>query len=510
MELNLTQTPVSSLVEALNTVSEQPVDIDFTLPDYCPDIEKILRCKITPKIYNRNLSGGQLQIEGSSVISVLYVDSEKGAIRACEQSLPFSASFRLNDVTDDYVIETSVKCEYVNCRALSRRRLTVHGAFSLYAKVLTRGMIELYSPDGVENIEFRSSDITLSALSSLAGEQFSVFDEIQINDNSTVEIIIDSNVKANITDYKIIPEKLMLNGELNVRVLYISDVEAGKPRQLDYIVPFSEVVDCIGLNDDSTVCVNLSMMSYDLSLKSEILTDGPVITVDAKIGVTVRGYSSECLRIAKDAYSTEFVSEPDFARLNSPADTKLLSDTFMHKDTLSLGDVCISEIMDFESNVCPLMTKFTDDKLVISSKVNINILAYNSENEPVYIERAVDVCKELDIPDDFNNILCSEFSIISVSYRLGDENNIDIRCEMKYCLTLQKAVCLNFVSSVNVDESKPLSKRNCALTLYYADKGEEIWKIAKLYNTKQSLIVSENDLLTETLEQPLMLLIPTV
>ena len=51
MEYNLKKSSIGILQTCLDTVSEQPVDIDFTLPDYCPDIEKILRCKITPKIY---------------------------------------------------------------------------------------------------------------------------------------------------------------------------------------------------------------------------------------------------------------------------------------------------------------------------------------------------------------------------------------------------------------------------------------------------------------------------
>ena len=30
----------------LDTVAEQLADVDLTLPDYCPDIEKILKCSL--------------------------------------------------------------------------------------------------------------------------------------------------------------------------------------------------------------------------------------------------------------------------------------------------------------------------------------------------------------------------------------------------------------------------------------------------------------------------------
>ena len=39
---------------------EQPIDLDFSLPDYCPDIQRILKCRVYPKIYTRNISGDRL------------------------------------------------------------------------------------------------------------------------------------------------------------------------------------------------------------------------------------------------------------------------------------------------------------------------------------------------------------------------------------------------------------------------------------------------------------------
>ena len=63
--------------DILDTVTQQPVDLDFTLPDYCPDIEKILKCTLLPKIYSRNLSAGQLRVDGASLVRILYCDGNK-------------------------------------------------------------------------------------------------------------------------------------------------------------------------------------------------------------------------------------------------------------------------------------------------------------------------------------------------------------------------------------------------------------------------------------------------
>lgn len=40
-------------------VQECPVDTEYTLPDYCADIQKILKCIVTPEVTSVSAAGGQ-------------------------------------------------------------------------------------------------------------------------------------------------------------------------------------------------------------------------------------------------------------------------------------------------------------------------------------------------------------------------------------------------------------------------------------------------------------------
>ncbi|MBQ5630615.1 MAG: DUF3794 domain-containing protein, partial [Ruminococcus sp.] len=160
----------------LDTVAEQLADVDLTLPDYCPDIEKILKCTLIPKLQSKSLSGGQLRVDGSCVVNVLYVESTGKTIRCCEQSVSFSQSFSLRETPENYVVLTKTKPEYINCRALSPRRLVIHGAFSLYAKVLSVGQSEIFTPP--EGLETLIKPMDCADLTALCQEQFTVSEEI--------------------------------------------------------------------------------------------------------------------------------------------------------------------------------------------------------------------------------------------------------------------------------------------------------------------------------------------
>ena len=53
-----------------NGTSEQPIDLDVSLPDYCPDISRILKCHAVPQITSRMVVGDRLTVEGSTMIRI--------------------------------------------------------------------------------------------------------------------------------------------------------------------------------------------------------------------------------------------------------------------------------------------------------------------------------------------------------------------------------------------------------------------------------------------------------
>lgn len=510
MEQTLNKTLVPCLSYALDAVSEQPVDIDFTLPDFCPDIEKLLRCRVTPKIYNRNLSGSQLNVDGNTVLTILYVDSDKGRVRACEQTVPFSASFKLREVPESCAVNTSVKCEYVNCRVLSRRRLSVHGAFSLYAKVERVGVHELFSPAEIKSMEYKRSELTASAMRALGSESFSVSDEIQVTGKPPVEIILDSETTARLNDFKILSDKLMLNGELLMKILYLSNSPDSPPERLECSIPFSDVVDCKGLDESCSPAVEVNVQSFDVRLKSDILSDNPLLSVDSNLSACVKAFKNQDVEIVRDAYSTEFFCEPQSTRLSLPVSSAVFSDNFMFKQSVELEDTDLEKAVDLRGEVAPLSCTICDGKLNLSSKLDLSLLAQNSSGEYFCAQRKLDIQKQLELPFDADSVIPCGFSLRSLSYILGQGGSLDIKAELGFSLLLQKHEDVAMVCSVKTDTEKSVQKNNSPLILYFAEAGESLWEISKRYKTSQNLVMGENNLDEQELEKPCMLFIPSV
>lgn len=510
MEFNQDNRSFCTTVAVLDTVAEQLADVDLTLPDYCPDIEKILKCTLIPKIQTRTLSGGQLQIDGSCVVNVLYVDSIKKSIRCCEQSVNFSQSFSVKESPDNPVILTATKPEYINCRALSPRRLVMHGAFSLYAKVLSTAKTSIYTPPADNCLETRLINVKCASLTSLCQEQFSVVEEVSVGDKPVIESVLTSDVGVNITDTKAVTGKLMVNGEINLKLLYITDVESGETGKLDYLLPFNQIIDCEGIDENTINCVCCDIMSYDIRLKNDVLSEKPLLVLDLKLCLTEEGYVVENESVITDAYSTKYATQPSFAQLGIVGDLSRLNDSHIEKASVAVDNGKISKVINISSNQITSGYTCDDKGITVSGKVNICILAENEEKMPVFIERNIDYTHLMTSSSEYNGALNVESRVASISYRLADDSTVELRCEIKIGVSAISKENIRAVTDVDVFEDKPVKPEECALTLYFAQAGESLWNIAKSHNTALNKLIEENSATAQNEDIPRMLLIPRV
>ncbi len=509
MEFNQDNRSFCTPVTVLDTVAEQLADVDLTLPDYCPDIEKILKCTLTPKIQSKSLSGGQLQVDGCCVVTVLYVESINKTIRCCEQSVNFSQSFSVKETPDNPVIITKTKPEYINCRALSPRRLVMHGAFSLYARVYSVKCTDIYIPSD-DALETLKTNVCCADLKSFCQEQFNVCEEISVSDKPAIEAILYSSVGVDVIDIKAVTGKLMINGEINLKMFYLSDVESGATGKIDYLLPFNQIIDCEGINEETVNSVTCEIMSYDIRLKNDMLSEKPAVVLDVKLCVTEEGYLINDEVIISDAYSVNYASSPRFEQMTIQSDVVPMSEASMQKLSVKVDDGKISKILDIYVDVVSCDCTELENGIKVSGKLNICMLSLNEDDFPVFIERSSDYEQIITSSGDCNALGNLNVTASSISYRLADDSTVEIRCELKITACGFKREVMKAVSDVEIFEDKPIAPEKFALTLYFAKRGENLWSIAKSHNTRLDMLKTENSLDDMVLCNAQMLLVPRI
>ncbi len=494
---------------------EQPIDLDFTLPDYCPSIEKILKCRVTPKIHSKSLSGDRLTIDGAVTVCVLYMDEEKKTLRSCEHTSPYSGSISVKSDCSDAVIRAYAKPEYVNCRAVSSRRLDIHGAFSLCARIDAICSRETAVDCPSDDVELKKSSLPVSRLCALAQQQFSVADELEpTNGSPAVRSILKSDVRVKPVECRVAGDKAMAKGELVVRVLYIADNEIAETAVMEFTLPVGQVVDAPGIENDSRLDWRLELLSSDVRLREDGSGEnGSSISIDCRLCAYVAAYADESLDYISDAYSTAYDLDCEYSQLRTTRlcdSTRETSITKSGADTETNG---ISRIIDVWGEQCSAEAVFDNGAPIIKGKINACILALDNDSLPFYIERNVDyLCPvKLNIEDPEKSSIEASAEVESISFRLNGGSSIDLRCEIAVTARAYENCSARALSGAHADEEhKRIKDPDVALTLYFAEKGESIWDIARRYSSKTEAIKRENDVADDELDSETMLLIPSI
>ena len=64
MEIKCNKFDIVTEKRVFDQVIEQSIDADFTLPEYLPEISRILKCTSTPMLISKSVEGATLSIEG--------------------------------------------------------------------------------------------------------------------------------------------------------------------------------------------------------------------------------------------------------------------------------------------------------------------------------------------------------------------------------------------------------------------------------------------------------------
>ena len=513
MNYDLNKYKFSMLDNIFQGVQEIPVDCDLTLPDYCPDIGKILKCQISAGVHSRNISGDQLSIEGNSKLELLYSDLEKNTIRCFKTEIPFSQNLNIKNSSQFSAATFNIKREYINCRAVSPRRIDIHGAFSLKINVFGTKNYEITSDISSDDIKQKKSDVSFSQLSSLFQHQINISEILDLgSDKSIPEFIIKSNLNISDIECNSNNERINIRAKINIKILYISDIETGKIDSVENDIPINETIDASGVMDDNIFMIIPEIIYHEEKISTDSENIGNLINEDIKIMMTIFAFQDDETKIINDAYSTEYETELSCENFKFKKFSGILNENIIHKELIKNSDNKFFKILDIWSNSYSAGFSKKDLNSSFELKINLCILAIHPDFVPFYIEREIKFSKEL--YENIDSKISDSYifmSITGIDYKIINNDEIEVKLNIQINANMYDESEYNLVENITSNESAPKIKDlNTALTIYYANAGENIWDIAKHYGTTIEKIQDENDIDFEVLDSDRAILIPII
>jgi len=507
MDFNVISQALGIIETVFEGNAEQAVDGDITLSEYYPDIQRILKCTVIPGITGAQMSADRITVDGSALVRVLYV-GEDGKIRGFEQSYPFTKIIEANSLPEGSCVSVKAKTDYVNCRAASQRRVNIHGVITLNVRARKKRSDEIVTDAEGAGVQLMRKSVPAVSMTGCSDKMFSLNEVVDIGQGKPpITHIIRTCSCVMVNDVKAISNKLLLKGELLSKILYCADSDNGELSLFEHSMPISQIIEVDGVTEDSICDVCLKVALIEITPKTDSNGELRLIEINAKINACVTSCTQTEIPVVADAYSVSHNLKTDFRQADITGMAANFKEPFIAKGAFEIPDM--KKILDVWCGDATDSCSVRNGELEISGSIPVYVLYINKDNQPDYVEKSLDYEFTKSINMDIERVKCEpDIVVTNCTYIQNGEGKVEVRAEIIMNALVLNSQRIRIISKLEPTESDKQKSRSAALTIYFTDEGEDVWNIARKYNTTVDAIMQENGLEDSRIYQKSMLMIP--
>lgn len=511
MDLTINREMLTVSESIYDGLQEQSVELDYILPDYYPDIFKMVKCCVTPSIVSYGINGDALSYELLADIKILYCSENNPVLQCINQKMTFNKTLTLSNNTEKPLVSLIPKTDHINCRVVNQRRIDMRGAVSVKIKVIGEKTQEVICDISGMNSQTKKSPVEFAAKKIHAFKSLSASDDFTLNSsNQPIVSIIRSSAVIEITDKKIIANKLVIKGESKVSVLY--SCENGL-ETMKFPLPFSQIVDMEGLDESFSCNVKSDVVSCDITPAPDGNGESRIMKCEIRINLFCSAAKTLPAELVTDVYSTSYPCEFASSRIKIRQSPVEIHENIQQNITLENDNGSVETVYDVWCIPKNINTSVNAEEkcLIVSGMTDFCVMVRNENNMPAVIEKTETF--EHKIPVNCIHDFSADIDVTACdcSYTIVSSDKISVKAELKISGSIFPSYSCEAITDVSFDDSvKKIRDGDYALKLYYGVEGEDIWEIAKRYSTSVRAIMEENELESELLSDNGMLLIPIV
>ena len=227
MELELCKETYSCYEALPPLVETREQSTETIVPDYCPDIARIVEGSGCLFVRSREIADGRVSVSGSLRVTLLYIADGSGGLKSFSYTLPVEETLdgRLREGCTEASVSGCVSA--LEVRALNPRKIMTRAAVELTvtpycAALLTAcGDVTQRAENGIETL---CETQEVSIIKALRSKDFVFSDDLVLSSSKepAAELLRES-ASVRTTECRLIGGKIILKGVVCVEVLYLSE-----------------------------------------------------------------------------------------------------------------------------------------------------------------------------------------------------------------------------------------------------------------------------------------------
>lgn len=458
---------------------QKEVTLEVIVPDTQADVYSVLTTFAICQVKQKTLHKDCVTVEGLVEIEAFCQEEEEDRWQNIRGTIPFVMEVEAPGCKEDSI--TQLRMEVLRCDAQIRnpRKLQLQAQLSASVQVYQKTQLLITESIGSkeeEDIQLLYDTVELDILQSVAEKKLVAADELQLNVQGR---LLYYQVDWRQEEQRVLSGKVMLRGSACVQAAFFKD---GQMRQQDFQIPFSQVVECDGLEPGDAVTAD-----YQLLQSQVTLLEGEAPALSCSLTGTVTACVTRKLRLSvlQDAYSTRYHTDCVQQRTDCPV-WKSFS-TMVPVEDLCQPQETVLTVLD-----CRLRARgFTDERGCMGG---------------IYTARVLYCCEA-------GRMHCAEHTMKVVGTEPAEAQQLTVRAgwqnasaqaengaiRIRFTAALQGRGLVSQhcqqVTQCHLDESKRRAVPPAGtLVLRTVEEQETVWSIAKHYGSRTKQILAANKL----------------
>ena len=481
---------------------ETPIDTEYNLPDYCPDIQKILKCRAVPEVSSYIITGDTLTCDGVCDIRVLYLDGKGDSVRCCEFTKDFSASIKLKAAEEKAVARVQASMAHMTCRAVSARRVDLHAAVSLQVLAVVQKKERITCSLEDETIEKRGETFQAHQAVNAVCHQFTIEDALPVkNGKPPIESILRRDISCRVIESRLSEDRLTVNGSAEVSFLYTSAVDSAAVEKLSASIDFSQVIDCAGASEECLCDLQIITGESSIQPREDDVGEYTGVSVVIKVFLMAFLYKPCEVEIINDAYSVKAPLELRYAQSAFTMLHGSSAQVLKKKCSLAVSDDEIQRVLDVWCEQDTVQSACEKVKLNYRVKVTVCMLYESVQGRILYTEKQFDNHFAADLENQLAKKAETTWRTDLWEYRIADKNTVEVSVETSVSTLLLSVNTVKYLTSAGVEEGAAGYAVTPRFLVYYASQGEKLWDIAKSHHALLGDIRAQNELFDDIVPQ---------
>lgn len=453
--------------------------VDHVLPDYMPEIRRILRVEARPHKGGKYPDSEKIEFTGSCAYTLLYADGE-GKLSSVNLTADYSfhCPYRSDKEPTAYC---DTRIESTLCRLTGPRKISLKSVLKSRVHLLLPE--ELPSIEGEEGLVLLPFHTSCRRILPSEGHALSLGDTFTVEGCSAEELRpLLSDARLAVREVKVEEGSVRVRGEAFVRLLLTK--EDGTPLSYPCRIPFDEEMAIEGVTPAEAVLANGEIYSIDLSIGEG--EGGASVEIGCEGEFSFLRLAELPIEGVRDAYSPLYPTSIKEKPISLCRILGCFNGIFSVGGRGSLPEEAVASIPDGEGGVTSARIEVENGRAVLYGEIKARLLLKNAPHGeeaesgffayehtfPFRIETDIRLCEE-EFPRF--DIDCE---VLYLRPRI-ERDGIAIDAEISAKVLAFCEDNFTFVSKITTDKENPYPKREDEIAVLYPEEGESLWSLGK-------------------------------